>query len=400
MKFLLGVCGGIAAYKSCELVRLLQKRGHEVRVAMTPSAGRFVGAETFAALSGFPVYLETASLEARPFQHIDYPRWADLMLVAPATATTLARLAAGSGEEPVSLCYLAMTGQKWIAPAMNSAMFLSPAVQRNLETLRSWGAHILSAPAGDLACGESGPGRMMEPEALVSALCSVSSASVSSPSRTVLVTLGRTEEAIDPVRYISNRSSGKTGAAIVQAFLQRGCEVIAVCGPMEAELPQGATCVSVRSAQEMFEAVLEHLPQADAVVHTAAVADYRPKSAAAQKIKGSRSRDTLELEPTENILLATTEAKKNRVKNGQKKLTVVGFALETEDAVAHGLEKLQKSGADAILLNTPMRPSSGFGQDTVEFALLTSETPEQERTPKMGSKAELAKAVVDYVFPA
>jgi phosphopantothenoylcysteine decarboxylase/phosphopantothenate--cysteine ligase len=169
---------------------------------------------------------------------------------------------------------------------------------------------------------------------------------------------------------------------------------------MEAELPPGATRVSVRSAQEMFEAVMKHLPQADAVVHAAAVADYRPKAVAAQKIKDSRSLDSLELEPTENILRATAEAKKDRDKNGQKKLTVIGFALETEDAVRHGMDKLQKSGADAILLNTPVKAQSGFGKDQVEFALLTQETSEQERIPKMGSKAELARAVVDYVFSA
>lgn len=435
-KILLGVTGGIAAYKSCELLRLLQKKGAQVRVAMTEAATRFMAPLTFASLSKCPVYLKDGAVEARPFQHIDFPRWADLYLVVPCTANAIGKFAYGLADDPVSLCFMSCTCPRLLAPAMNVAMYNSPAVQRNLQTLRSFeNTYVLESPAGELACGEVGSGRLMEPEEIVawieggslplaSAACHprdfschpraggdllAASATPSSGGhprntpdarpelddptlpghgRTVLITAGRTEEAIDPVRYISNRSSGKTAVALASVFLANGYSVEVVAGPMEAEFPGGAAVHRVRSACEMHRAVMERLSGADALVHCAAVADYRPKDPAQSKIKDSRNQLVLELVPNPNILRDSVAAKKpNQV--------VVGFALETDHFEEHAQEKLRKSGADALLLNAPVAKDSGFGFDNVNYALVTpgKDIPEMQ----MGSKVELSETIVDFV---
>ena len=422
-KILLGVTGGIAAYKSCELLRLLQKKGAQVRVAMTEEATRFVAPLTFASLSKCPVYLKDGAVEARPFQHIDFPRWADLYIVVPCTANAIGKFAYGLADDPVSLCFMSCTCPRLLAPAMNVAMYNSPAVKRNLETLRSFeNTYVLESPAGELACGEVGSGRLMEPADIVSfieggslPLASASAPATPSPrgaapktpaaplvsdalpeqdpslpghGRRVLITAGRTEEAIDPVRYISNRSSGKTAVALASVFLANGYSVEVVAGPMEAQFPGGATVHRVRSACDMHQAVMERLPQVQALVHCAAVADYRPKVAAAEKIKDSRSQLVLELVPNPNILRDSVAAKKP----GQ---VVVGFALETDHFEKHALEKLEKSGADALLLNAPVAKDSGFGFDCVNYTLVTpnSQVPEL----RMGSKVELSETIVDFV---
>ena len=422
-KILLGITGGIAAYKSCELLRLLQKKGAQVRVAMTEEATRFVAPLTFASLSKCPVYLKDGAVEARPFQHIDFPRWADLYLVVPCTANAIGKFAYGLADDPVSLCFMSCTCPRLLAPAMNVAMYNSPAVQRNLETLRSFeNTYVLESPAGELACGEVGSGRLLEPADIVSfieggslPLASASAPATPSPrgaapktpaaplasealpeqdpslpghGRRVLITAGRTEEAIDPVRYISNRSSGKTAVALASVFLANGYSVEVVAGPMEAEFPGGATVHRVRSACDMHQAVMERLSQVQALVHCAAVADYRPKVAAAEKIKDSRSQLVLELVPNPTILRDSVAAKMP----GQ---VVVGFALETDHFEKHALEKLEKSGADALLLNAPVAKDSGFGFDCVNYTLVTpnSQVPEL----RMGSKVELSEAIVDFV---
>ena len=422
-KILLGITGGIAAYKSCELLRLLQKKGAQVRVAMTEEATRFVAPLTFASLSKCPVYLKDGAVEARPFQHIDFPRWADLYIVVPCTANAIGKFAYGLADDPVSLCFMSCTCPRLLAPAMNVAMYNSPAVKRNLETLRSFeNTYVLESPAGELACGEVGSGRLLEPADIVSfieggSLPLVGTSSPTTPSprgaapktpaaplasealpeqdpslpghgRRVLITAGRTEEAIDPVRYISNRSSGKTAVALASVFLANGYSVEVVAGPMEAQFPGGATVHRVRSACDMHQAVMERLPQVQALVHCAAVADYRPKVAAAEKIKDSRNQLVLELVPNPNILRDSVAAKKP----GQ---VVVGFALETDHFEKHALEKLEKSGADALLLNAPVAKDSGFGFDCVNYTLVTpnSQVPEL----RMGSKVELSEAIVDFV---
>jgi len=375
-KILLGITGGIAAYKACELLRILQKRGAEVRVVMTAEAGKFVGQTTFAALSNFPVYTETAASDSKPFQHIDYPRWADIYLVAPCSATSLARFASGTGEEPVSLCFLSMQGEKWVVPAMNCVMFNSQAVQRNLEIIRSWGVKIVEPEVGYLACGEEGAGKFPEPETIADEL----EFYAKNKNKTLLITMGRTQEAIDPVRYISNKSSGKTGVAIAKEFLRNGWRVVAVCGPMEAKLPKQCEKIDVKSAEEMNIAVLKMQKQANTIVHCAAVADYQPKQTAAQKVKNSKAMQKLELKETPNIL-------KNTIKNKTAKQKIVSFALETENALKNAQKKFEEGGMDVLVVNT----ADNFGNDKVEYGILSKNS--QSAKLAHGSKEELASQV-------
>ena len=448
---LLGVSGGIAVYKACELLRLLQKKGAEVRVCMTDAATEFVAPLTFASLSKCPVYLKNGAVEARPFQHIDFPRWADLYLVVPATANVIGKFACGIADDPVSLCFMSCTCPRVIAPAMNVAMYNSPAVKRNLEILRGFeDTTVLESPAGELACGEVGQGRLMEPAEIVDyletrdngrvtkddegeslPLASAAGASSATPSsgghprnapeppafpvaqdidptqdptlpghgKKVLLTAGRTEEAIDPVRYISNRSSGKTAVALASVFYANGFEVEVIAGPMEAAFPGGVAVSRVQSAREMHDAVMSRLESVDAVVHCAAVADYRPAHAADSKIKDSRSQLTIELVPNPNILRDCTAARASRATDAAgdaRRQVIVGFALETDNFKQHAAEKLEKSGADALLLNAPVASDSGFGHDCVRYALVRPHVgiPEMH----MGSKVDLAQEIVHFVL--
>ncbi len=421
-KILLGVSGGIAAYKSCELLRLLQKKGAEVRVCMTEAATQFVAPLTFASLSKCPVYLKNGAIEARPFQHIDFPRWADLYLVVPATANVIGKFVYGIADDPVSLCFMSCTGPRFIAPAMNVAMYNSPAVKRNLETLRSFeNTFVMDSPAGELACGEVGKGRLMEPAEIVEYLEANNVILSEAPrakskdlqtlpaeievdptlpgyGKKVLITAGRTEEAIDPVRYISNRSSGKTAVAIAATFLANGFDVSVVAGPMEAEFPGAVHVTKIRSACDMHKAVLEQMKNADVLVHCAAVADYRPKVAATEKIKDSRSQLVLELEPNPNIL-------RDSVAQKRTDQVIVGFALETDHFKEHAAEKLKKSGADALLLNAPVAANSGFGFDEVRYTLIRASSRNAQNSGeveipemKMGSKIDLAQEIVDFTL--
>ena len=448
---LLGVSGGIAVYKACELLRLLQKKGAEVRVCMTDAATEFVAPLTFASLSKCPVYLKNGAVEARPFQHIDFPRWADLYLVVPATANVIGKFACGIADDPVSLCFMSCTCPRVVAPAMNVAMYNSPAVKRNLEILRGFeDTTVLESPAGELACGEVGQGRLMEPAEIVDyletrdngrvtkddegeslPLASAAGASYATPSsgghprnapeppafpvaqdmdptqdptlpghgKKVLLTAGRTEEAIDPVRYISNRSSGKTAVALASVFYANGFEVEVIAGPMEAAFPGGVAVSRVQSAREMHDAVMSRLESVDAVVHSAAVADYRPAHAADSKIKDSRSQLTIELVPNPNILRDCTAARASRATDAAgdaRRQVIVGFALETDNFKQHAAEKLEKSGADALLLNAPVASDSGFGHDCVRYALVRPHVgiPEMH----MGSKVDLAQEIVHFVL--
>ena len=438
-KILLGVSGGIAVYKSCELLRLLQKKGADVRVCMTDAATEFVAPLTFASLSKCPVYLKNGAVEARPFQHIDFPRWADLYLVVPATANIIGKFACGIADDPVSLCFMSCTCPRVIAPAMNVAMYNSPAVKRNLEILRSFeNTTVLESPAGELACGEVGQGRLMEPAQIVEYLdesefgvrnsefgvegeriplsrttslatpsprgsapktpmqpaCPVAQdvpptqdATLPGYGKKVLLTAGRTEEAIDPVRYISNRSSGKTAVALASVFYANGFEVEVVAGPMEAEFAKGVRVTKIRSARDMHSAVLERMKNASVLVHCAAVADYRPKVAATEKIKDSRSQLILELEPNPNIL-------RDSVAQKRSDQVIVGFALETDHFEEHAAEKLAKSGADALLLNAPVAADSGFGRDCVRFALVEKGKPVPPLA--MGEKVDLAETILNF----
>ena len=404
-----------------------------MRVCMTEAATQFVAPLTFASLSKCPVYLKNGAVEARPFQHIDFPRWADLYLVVPATANVIGKFVYGIADDPVSLCFMSCTGPRFIAPAMNVAMFNSPAVKRNLETLRSFeNTFVMDSPAGELACGEVGKGRLLDPAEIVAYLekrretkdergviLSEAPRAKSKDLQTlpaenevnptlpgygkkVLITAGRTEEAIDPVRYISNRSSGKTAVAIAATFLANGFDVSVVAGPMEAEFPGAVHVTKIRSACDMHKAVLEQMKNADVLVHCAAVADYRPKVAATEKIKDSRSQLVLELEPNPNILRDSVAQKCA----GQ---VVIGFALETDHFKEHAAEKLKKSGADALLLNAPVAANSGFGFDEVRYTLIRANSRNAQNAcdsrnvaeveipeMKMGSKIDLAQEIVDF----
>ena len=426
-KILLGVSGGIAVYKSCELLRLLQKKGAEVRVCMTEAATEFVAPLTFASLSKCPVYLKSGAVEARPFQHIDFPRWADLYLVVPATANVIGKFACGIADDPVSLCFMSCTCPRVVAPAMNVAMYNSPAVKRNLEILRGFeDTTVLESPAGELACGEVGQGRLMEPAEIVkwlegAAFCHpregdrgqsnppafpvekdidpTQDPTLPGHGKKVLLTAGRTEEAIDPVRYISNRSSGKTAVALASVFYANGFEVEVIAGPMEAAFPGGVAVSRVQSAREMHDAVMSRLESVDAVVHCAAVADYRPAHATDSKIKDSRSQLTIELVPNPNILRDCVAAHASRpatAPGAARRQVIVGFALETDNFKQHAAEKLEKSGADALLLNAPVASDSGFGHDCVRYSLVRRDGAVPEMG--LGSKVDLAQEIVDFVL--
>lgn len=412
-KILLGISGGIAAYKSCELLRLLQKKSAIVRVCMTENATKFVAPLTFASLSKCPVYLKDGAIESRPFLHIDFPHWADLYIVAPATANIIGKFACGLADDPVSLCFLSSTCPKIIAPAMNSAMFNAPAVKRNLQIIKDFAdTTVLEAPTGILACGESGKGRLMEPKDILHFIEAMpepkkmdfakkfaqaepikldenpyDDINLCGHKLHVLLTAGRTEEFIDPVRYISNRSSGKTAVAIASVFYANGFKVDVVAGPMEAEFSSGIDVTHVKSACEMHDSVMQKMPFANIIIHCAAVADYRPKIAATKKIKDSRSQLMLELVPNPNIL---------RDCCAQKKPTqiVIGFALETDNFKEHAQEKLTKSGANALLLNAPVALNSGFGKDCVQFTLVEPGKKIDDLT--MGNKVDLAETILKF----
>jgi phosphopantothenoylcysteine decarboxylase/phosphopantothenate--cysteine ligase len=358
------------------LLRVLQKRGAEVRVVMTETATGFVGQTTFEALSGFPVYSETAAMNSKPLRHIDYPRWADIYMVAPCSATSLARFVSGTGEEPVSLCFLAMQGERWVVPSMNSVMYGSQAVQKNLETLKSWGVKVVEPVFGHLACNEEGTGKFPEPPDIADEL----EFGGFDREKTLLITMGRTEESMDPVRYISNRSSGKTGVAIAKEFLRNGWRVVAVHGPMEAQLPKQCERMHIHSAECMNNAVFKMQAQANVIVHCAAVADYRPKQVAKQKIKDSRAVQKLELEETSNVL-------KNTIKNRTPNQKIVSFALETENAVANAQKKFDEGNIDVMVVNIA-NGNGGFGKDDIEYGIISGNNRNINLT--YGTKEELA----------
>src|SRR5437660_409202 len=328
MKVALGVCGGIAAYKAAEIVRMLQDRGIHVQVIMTASAQEFIRPLTFAALSGEKVITSMFAAEAgaepnidSAIEHIAVAQSIDALVVAPATADLLAKFAQGVANDFLTTLYLATTAPVVVAPAMNVNMWEHPATQQNLEGLRKRGVRIVEPGSGYLACGMTGPGRLAENEAVVAAVMEALGASQDLNGETVLITAGPTREKIDPVRYLTNRSSGRMGYALAEAALRRGARVLLVSGPTSLNPPGAAEVTRVDSTEEMRDAVLKLLPQATVIIKTAAVSDYRPKAAAGQKIK-RKGPMTLELEATPDILRELALKKGTQI--------VVGFAAETE----------------------------------------------------------------------
>jgi len=384
----LGVTGGIAAYKAVELLRLLTKAGAEVRVIMTENAGWFVGPGTFQALSGKPVCTSVFEEGDAAIRHIDWARNTDLAVIAPATANCIGKLAGGIADDALSTYMLAVTAPVVLCPAMNTNMYAHPSVQRNLEILRGFG-HILVAPdAGQLACGTEGPGRLPDPAYIMEKLAAVM-APQDLAGRTVLVTAGPTREPIDPVRYISNPSSGKMGFAVARAARQRGARVILVSGPVGLADPADVETHRVATAREMHACVMAHLEQADIVIKTAAVSDYRPSSPAAHKIKKSTERLTLELEKTPDILQEIGSRKGSRL--------LVGFAAETRDLKANALQKLEAKNLDLIVGNLIGAPDSGFAGDTNQVTFFGPDGTVEALA--VMSKENAAHRLLDRIVP-
>jgi phosphopantothenoylcysteine decarboxylase/phosphopantothenate--cysteine ligase len=380
----LGVSGGIAAYKAALVARLLEAAGVDVAVVLTEAATRFVGADTFAALTGEPAY---TSLWERPGEvlHVRLARDADLVVVVPATANILAKLAHGHADDLLTAILLEATCPVVIAPAMHSGMWEHAATQQNVETLRSRGAVIVGPVTGPLAHGDEGVGRLAEPEDVVAAVRGAF-ASQDLVGHRLLITSGPTHEPIDPVRYVGNRSTGKMGAALAAEAVARGARVTVVLGP-GAVRPPGVEVVSVLTAEEMRDAVLSRSDDADAVVMAAAVADFRPKAVAGQKLKKDRGVPDLVLEPTPDILAELGALRGRQV--------LVGFAAETEELERAGREKLEAKHLDLVVVNRVGREGTGFGSDSNEAMLLSASGDDEPL--RSWSKRDLASAVMDRV---
>src|SRR5947209_2861707 len=366
LRVLLGVSGGIAAYKSAELVRRFRARGHEVRCVLTRSAVSFVAPLTLEVLSGRPVhqeeYLSPGAAQGPEVEeaHIAAAAWAEALCVAPATAHVLARLALGLADDFLTTTALAFTGPVVVAPAMHSAMWEKPATRQHAAVLRGRGVWFAGPVEGPLASGEVGMGRMAEPEAIVAA---VEAAGGSGPlaGRTVLVTAGPTHEPLDPVRFLGNRSSGKMGFSLAAEAARRGARVVLIAGPVALPTPAGVLRIDVVTAAEMGEAVARAAPAADLVVMTAAVADFRPRAAAPQKLKKERGVPALELEPTADILAG--------LKALAPEAVAVGFAAETEDLEGNARAKLARKGADFLVANDVLRRDIAFGAESNEVTV-------------------------------
>jgi len=395
MKVALGVSGGIAAYKAAEIVRMLQERGVRVQVIMTRAAQEFVRPLTFAALSGEKVITDMfatgeGNTNAQPnidsaVEHIAVAQSIDALLVAPATADVLAKFAQGMATDFLTTLYMATTAPVVVAPTMNVNMWNHPATQANLEILRKRGVRIVEPGEGYLACGMTGPGRLAENQAIVAALMEALGASQDLARETVLITAGPTREKVDPVRYLTNRSSGRMGYALAEAASRRGARVLLVSGPTALTPPGAAELTQVESAEQMRQAVLKLLPEATVVIKTAAVSDYRPKSAASQKIKRSGPM-SLELEPTVDILAEIARHKNSQI--------VVGFAAETQNALENARKKLASKSLDAIVVNDVSREGVGFDSDRNAVTIITYDSVVEVRET---TKWEVAERVLDEV---
>jgi phosphopantothenoylcysteine decarboxylase / phosphopantothenate---cysteine ligase len=392
MKVALGVCGGIAAYKAAELVRLLEDRGVRVQVVMTDSAQEFIRPLTFAALSGEKVIsgMFSGNTGAPPnidsaIEHIAVAQSIDALVVAPATADMLAKFAQGIADDFLSTLYLATTAPVIVAPAMNVNMWEHPATQQNLQALRKRGVNVVEPGSGYLACGMTGPGRLAANEAVVAAVMEALGVSEDLAGETVLITAGPTREKIDAVRYLSNRSSGRMGYALAEAALARGARVLLVSGPTALQPPAAAGLTTVESAKEMLDAVVRLLPEASIVIKTAAVADYTFPNPSPQKMKRS-GRMALELEPTQDILAEISRRKKSQL--------VIGFAAETDNVIANARKKLEAKSLDAIVVNDVSHQGIGFDSERNAVTILTrSDTIPVPET----SKWEVAQRVLDCV---
>jgi phosphopantothenoylcysteine decarboxylase/phosphopantothenate--cysteine ligase len=387
-RILLAVTGSIAAFKAVELLRELTRRGAEVQVAMTEAATRFVAPLTFETLSRQPVLLDMFSLVyGSHIGHIEATARTDLFVIAPATAHTIARLAHGLADDFLTNIYLASRCPVLLAPAMDSDMYQHPAVQENLQRLQDRGLHIVGPASGELASGLVGPGRLVEPPEIVEAIERLLSAAGDLAGEVVLVTAGPTREPLDPVRFLSNRSSGKMGYAITEAAAARGARVILVSGPTALPPPQGVDVVEVETAQQMHDAVLAKLSSATVVIKAAAVADYRPKQVAGRKLKKDEAVPEVTLESTPDILAEVGKRKGRRI--------LVGFAAETEDLVENARKKLQRKNLDLMVVNDVSQPGAGFDSDTNVVKILDAQGGVEDLP--LQSKRSVADRILDRV---
>lgn len=383
----LGVTGGIAVYKACELLRLLQKRGIDVFVVMTQNACRFVAPLTFETLSGHPVAVDTFDRpQTWEVEHIALAKRADLFLIAPATANIMGKMACGIADDMLSTTVMATRAPVLVAPAMNTGMWENAAVQQNIKTLRARGVEIVAPVSGHLACGDSGAGKLEDVEVIAERACELLFAKKDMEGLRVMVTAGPSREALDPVRYISNRSSGKMGYAIAQAAQKRGAEVTLLSGPVAIEAPLGVKLVPFTTTQELLDRASELAREQDLLIQAAAPADYRAKEVAPQKIK-KQGGEPMTFTLVENPDVAATLGKAKR--SGQ---VFVGFAAETNDVLAHAKDKLARKNLDMIVANDVTRPGAGFDVDTNIVTLITKDG--QEALPMM-SKAEVAQRILD-----
>lgn len=387
-KILVGITGSIAAYKMPHFVRLLVKSGAEVRVVMTTSARDFVSALSLSTVSKNPVLSDTTNGDGWN-NHVALGLWADLMVVAPCSANTLAKFANGICDNLLCAVYLSARCPVLIAPAMDEDMWAHPSTSNNLQRVTGYGNKIIPVGTGELASGLNGPGRMAEPEEMLQLLGDYFSEKASMKGLKALVTAGPTYERLDPVRFIGNFSSGKMGYAIAKALADEGAEVILVSGPVHLPPPtRKVQLIAIESAEEMYEACHAHYTDCDIAVLAAAVADFRPAVQANEKIKKTNGALNLQLEATADILASLGKIKK-------QSQTLVGFALETNNELDHARQKLANKNADMIVLNSLRDTGAGFGTDTNKVTLLVKEQPDQELA--LMSKAETAKAIVNKI---
>ena len=390
MKIALGVSGGIACYKAAEILRRLQDRSFDVAVVMTKGAAQFVTSLTFRALSGNKVYMDifegaSAGADASSaYDHIFLAQGIDLFLVAPATADCIAKMAAGIADDFFTTFHLAVQSPIVVAPAMNTRMWEHPSVQANLRTLQGRGVHIIQPETGRMACNTYGPGRLAPVEEIVEYVTALLAQEQDLKGVRLLVTAGPTVEDLDPVRFLSNRSSGKMGFAIATAARRRGADVTLISGPSDLEFPG---VIRVRTTEQMRQAVVQRFENVDAVIKAAAPLDFRPKAVATQKIKKSKASSTIELEPTPDILQELGARKNGKI--------LVGFAAETEDLANNARAKLKAKNLDLVVVNPVGGPDSGFASDTNRASIVDAGGEVQE-VPLM-SKRQMADAILDRV---
>lgn len=394
MRVIIGITGGIAAYKAAELVRLFRKAGHEVQCVATEHALQFVTPLTLETLSGRRLYSDLfAPVNEHSTEHVSLKDWGDIMIVAPATANIIGKMASGIGDDALSTLLLAFSGKPlYVCPAMNTQMMENEAVRRNLETLKSWGIHIIEPTEGDLACGAVGKGRMEEPEKIFEIVVSRQQAAGSGQltGKQVLITAGPTYERIDSVRFIGNYSSGKMGFALAEEFANRGAQVFLVTGPTALTAKHhNIERIDVESAQQMYDACMERFDGCDVAVLSAAVADYRSESTYDGKIK-KQGDEGMVIRLVQNPDILATLGKRKR--EGQ---LLVGFALETSNEMAYAQEKLQRKGLDMIVLNSLRDKGAGFGTDTNKVTIIDRDGNTTEGSLK--SKANVAKDIVDAI---